>query len=91
MRHPGIIEKSTNGNWITTSPYLHWSNNSYLVRTDFMRDVVLDRVRRYPAKTSINGHQDIEAALKDGGWWRRQSFRIGQCEPGPFTHERIDR
>jgi len=90
-RHPGIISKTANGNWLTSAPYLAWSNNSVLVRTEFLREVVLDRVRHFPAKTTINGHQDIEAALKEGEWWRRQRFLIGQCEPGPFTHKRLDR
>ena len=91
LRHPGIIQRTDNGHWITSAPYLQWSNNSYLVETRFLRDVVLDRVRRHPARTTLNGSQDIEAALKEGHWWRRQSIPIGQCEPGPFTHQRLDR
>ena len=91
LRHPGIITRSRNGNWITRSPYLQWSNCCFLARTDFLRDVILDRVRRFPSKTTLNGTQDIEAALKVGHWWRKQNIPIGQCEPGPFTHERLDR
>jgi hypothetical protein len=91
VRHPTIIQKSTNGNWLTRSPYLHWSNCCFLARTDFLRDVVLDQVRRHPAPTTLNGQQDIEAALKANRWWRRQSINMGVCEPGPFTHERLDR
>ncbi len=91
LRHPRIIKKSPQGNWLTTSRYLNWSNNCVLVRTDFLRDVVLDRVRHHPAPSTLNGHQDIEAALKVNGWWRRQHFAMGQSEPGPFTHHRLDR
>lgn len=91
LRHPGIIQESANGNWLTRSPYLQWSNCCFLARTDFLRDVVLDRVRRHPSRTTLNGTQDIEAALKEGNWWRKLDVPIGQCEPGPFTHERLDR
>jgi hypothetical protein len=91
LRHPRIIEKTGNGNWLTRSSYLNWSNCAVLAKTEFLRGVVLNRVRNYPAPTTINGHQDIEAALKVNGWWRKQGFLIGQSEPGPFTHERLDR
>ena len=53
--------------------------------------VVLNRVRTHPSRTTLNGTQDIEAALKEGNWWRKLNVPIGQCEPGPFTHERLDR
>ena len=91
LRHPAIITRSANGNWLTSSPYLSWSNNSVLVRASFLRDTVLDHVRRFPAPTTLNGHQDIEAALKANNWWKKQRFPIGQSEPGPFTHMRLDR
>jgi hypothetical protein len=91
LRHPRIIQETANGNWLTRSPYLQWSNCCFLARTDFLRDVVLDRVRRHPSRTTLNGTQDIEAALKEGNWWRKLDVPIGQCEPGPFTHERLDR
>jgi hypothetical protein len=91
LRHPRIIKKSPHGNWLTNSRYLNWSNNCVLVRSDFLRDVVLDRVRNHPAPSTLNGHQDIEAALKVNGWWRKQHVAMGQSEPGPFTHQRIDR
>ena len=91
LRHPAIISKTSNGNWLTRAHYLQWSNCCVLVATDFLRDVVLEHVRRHPAPTTLYGQQDIEAALKGNHWWRRQSFSIGQCEPGPFTHQRLDR
>ena len=91
LRHPSVIKKSANGNWLTNSGCLSWSNCCFLARTDFLRDVVLDRVRRFPAPSTLNGHQDIEAALKARGWWRQQGFAMGQSEPGPFTHQRLDR
>ncbi len=91
LRHPGIIARSPRGNWITRSRYLQWSNCCFLAKTDFLRDVILNHVRHNPSKTSLNGHQDIEAALKDGRFWRRLNVAFGQCEPGPFTHQRLDR
>jgi hypothetical protein len=70
---------------------LSWSNCSFLVRRDFLRNVVLARVRSVPASTTLNGQQDIEAAMKRRRWWRRQRIPMGQSEPGPFTHVRLDR
>jgi len=86
LRHPGVIKRSVNGNWVTSSAYLNWSNNCVLVRTDFLRDVVLARVRTHPSSVTVNGLQDIEAALKGGNWWRTQGIAMGQSEPGAFTH-----
>ena len=90
-RHPGVITRTPNGNWLTSAPYLQWSNQSVLVKTDFLRDVVLARVKSHPASTSLNGCQDIEAAMKRNDWWHTQRFLMGQSEPGPFTHARLDR
>ncbi len=90
-RHPTLIKRSPRGNWLTSSRHLNWSNNCVLVRTDFLRDVILERVRSHPSPKRVNGHQDIEAALKIGRWWRYQDIRMGQSEPGPFTHQRLDR
>lgn len=91
VRHPGIVSQSDNGNWITTSEHLNWSNCCYLARREFLRDVVLERVRTHPSTIDLNGHQDIEAAMKRDRWWRRQKILMGQSEPGPFTHIRLDR
>jgi hypothetical protein len=91
LRHPSVIKRSPRGNWITKSRYLQWSNCCFLAKTDFLRDVILNHVRHNPSKTRLNGHQDIEAALKDGRFWRRLNVPIGQSEPGPFTHKRLDR
>ena len=90
-RHPGVVRRSANGNWVTTSQHLSWSNCCYLVRGDFLRDVVLARVRSHPSTVTLNGHQDIESAMKHERWWRRQRFPMGQSEPGPFTHIQLDR
>lgn len=88
LRHPNLIRKTANGNFLTTSRVLNWSNNCVLVNADFMRDVVLKRVETHPAPTSINGHQDIEAAVKLNRWWRNLDVGMGQAEPGPLTHAR---
>ena len=91
LRHPALIRRSDNGNFLTTSRVLNWSNNCLLVHTEFMRDVVLKRVESHPAPTSINGHQDIEAAVKLNRWWRQLDVTMGQAEPGPLTHSRGSR
>ena len=88
LRHPGAIRRTENGNWLTSSSVLNWSNNCLLVRTAFFCDVVIPRVLSHPAPTTINGHQDIEAALKLNGWWRSLNVPMGQAEPGPLTHAR---
>lgn len=91
LRHPDVIRRTAGGHWITTSRVLGWSNQSILVDAAFYRSVILQRVRDYPAASTVNGHQDIEAALKRDGWWAKQNVPMGQAEPGAFTHRRLDR
>ncbi|MEO0809440.1 MAG: hypothetical protein AAFW82_02140 [Pseudomonadota bacterium] len=88
LRHPSVIRKTDNGNFLTSSKYLSWSNNCLLVRADFMRNVIIPRVRTHPSKVTLNGHQDIEGAMKVENWWRKLNVPMGQAEPGPLTHAR---
>lgn len=88
LRHPSCIRLSENGNWLTTSRVHNWSNNCLLVKADFMRDVIIPRVEAHPAPSTLNGHQDIEAAVKLDGWWQNLDIAMGQAEPGPLTHAR---
>ncbi len=88
LRHPGCIQRSTNDNFLISSRIHNWSNNCLLVNAGFMRDVIVPRVEAHPAPTTINGHQDIEAALKMNGWWKSQDILMGQADPGPLTHAR---
>ena len=88
LRHPALIRRSDNGNWLTSSSALNWSNNCLLVRTAFLREVIIPRVESHPAPITVNGHQDIEAAVKRNGWWRHLNVAMGQAEPGPLTHAR---
>ncbi len=88
LRHPALITQTNHGNWLTTSQVLNWSNNCLLAKTDFLRDTVIPHVEAHPAPSTINGHQDIEAALKQDRWWQRQRIPMGQAEPGPLTHQR---
>lgn len=89
LRHPKAIKRTANGNWLTSSRYLNWSNNCLLVRREVLIGTIIERVRAYPSPTTVNGHQDVEAALKLAGWWRRQNVPMGQSEPGAFTHHRL--
>ncbi|MEM9359583.1 MAG: hypothetical protein AAGB04_25640, partial [Pseudomonadota bacterium] len=88
LRHPSCIQRSNNGNFLISSRIHNWSNNCLLVKADFMRDVIVPRVETHPAPTTINGHQDIEAALKMNGWWKSRDILMGQADPGPLTHAR---
>lgn len=88
LRHPSCIQRSTNGNFLISSRIHNWSNNCLLVNVGFMLDVIAPRVESHPAPTTINGHQDIEAALKMGNWWKEQDVLMGQADPGPLTHAR---
>ena len=88
LRHPSCIQRSANGNFLISSRIHNWSNNCLLVEAAFMRDVIIPRIEAHPAPTTINGHQDIEAALKLDNWWKRQDVMMGQADPGPLTHAR---
>lgn len=88
LRHPSVIRKTKNGNWLTTSRFLNWSNNCLLIRTRFMCETIINRVESHPAATTINGQQNIEGAVKLNGWWATQNVPMGQAEPGPMTHVR---
>ncbi len=88
LRHPSCIRRSSNGNFLISSRIHNWSNNCLLVNTQFMREVIIPQVEAHPAPTAINGHQDIEAALKLDNWWKSQEVTMGQADPGPLTHAR---
>ena len=87
VAQPQVLRRSAHGNWLSDSQCHNWTNQSILVRRDFYRGVILERVRTHPDPRTINGHQDIERAV-NGRWWRRQRFPIGFSDPGAFTHAR---
>lgn len=89
-RQPGAVRPSTHGNWLSDSRFMTWSNQSVLVRPDFMREVLLPGVAAHPSKRTIGGAQDIERAA-NRPWWRRLRVPIGFSDPGLFTHKRLDR
>lgn len=90
IRQPRAISRSANGNWLTRSGFINWSNQSILVRRDWLESVILERVRTHPSSRPVNGFQDIERAV-NGPWWRGQNIAIGVSEPGLFSHRRLDR
>lgn len=89
-RQPKAVRRSANGNWLSDSRYMNWSNQSVLVRPEFMRDVLLPGVAAHPSKRTIGGAQDIERAA-NRQWWRDLAVPIGFSDPGLFTHARLDR
>lgn len=89
-RQPHALRHSENGNVLTDSRYINWSNQSILVRPDWMRTVLFPGVAAHPSKRTIAGAQDIERAA-NRQWWRALRVPIGMSEPGLFTHRRLDR
>ena len=89
-RQPGAVARSANGNWLTRSPFINWSNQSILVRRAWLDEVILERVRTHPSSRPLNGFQDIERAV-NGRWWRALDVPVGVSEPGIFSHRRLDR
>ncbi|WP_322521290.1 hypothetical protein SR882_11140 [Guyparkeria halophila] len=86
---PGVFRRTKRGNLVTASPYLNWTNQSILVRRDWMLNVILPYVEAHPSSRLVNGFSDIEKEL-NRPWWRKQRFPVG-LPPGLFTHERVDR
>lgn len=95
QRHPQAIRKLSSGNYMTTSRYQKWSNQSVLVEKDFFTNVICRRVEERPDPRTVNGFQDIERAIVGGvvglHWWRSLGVRIGQAAEGCFSHRRLDR
>jgi len=89
-RQPGALRHSENGNVLTDSRFMNWSNQSILVRPDFMTKVLFPGVTANPSKRTIGGAQDLERAANKQ-WWRDLRVPIGMSEPGLFTHKRLDR
>lgn len=86
---PNVFRRTERGNLVTASPYLNWTNQSILVRRDWMLNVILPYVAAHPSSRLVNGFSDIEKEL-NRPWWRKQRFPVGLA-PGLFTHERVDR
>ena len=89
-RQPAALRRSANGNVLTDSRFINWSNQSVLVRPEWMQDVLFPGVTEHPSKRLIGGAQDIERAA-NRPWWRDLRVPIGMSEPGIFTHARLDR
>lgn len=86
---PAVFRRTDRGNLLTASPYLNWTNQSILVRRDWMLDTILPYVEANPSSRRVNGFSDIEKEL-NRPWWRNQKISVGLA-PGLFTHERVDR
>ena len=86
----GAVRHSDNGNFITDSRFLNWSNQSVLVRPGFMQETLFPSVEAHPSKRTIAGAQDLERAA-NRRWWRALRVPIGISDPGLFTHSRLDR
>ncbi len=87
---PGAVTASKNGNFLTDSRYLNWSNQSILVRPSFMVETMFPGITAHPSKRTIAGVQDLERAA-NRQWWRDLHAPIGISDMGLFTHSRLDR
>jgi len=63
--------------YVTSSKYANWTNNPYIAKTKWLRDVIVPM-----------GNGDIEKSIQR--WWEQQDFKVAQGE-GLFTHNRLDR
>lgn len=88
-RQPRAVRASGNGNWLSDSRYMTWSNQSVMVRPEWMLNVLFPGVAAHPSKRTIGGAQDIERAA-NRRWWRDLRVPIGFSDPGLFTHARLD-
>ena len=73
-----------------SSKNLNWTNQSIMVRKNWMLDTIFPFAESNSTSRRDNGFPNLEREL-NCSWWRRQKFRIGWANPGLFTHQRLDR
>lgn len=84
------VAHTENGNYMTDSRFINWSNQSVLVRPAFMRDTLFPGIDAHPSARTIAGAQDLERAA-NRRWWRALRVPVGISDTGLFTHSRLDR
>lgn len=89
LRFPHAFYRTKNGNLITNSRHINWTNQSILVNRKWMLSFILPWVGANPSKRTVNGFSDIEKEL-NSSWWRNQQIPVMIADPGLFTHQRID-
>ncbi len=84
-RQPGALRHSENGNVLTDSRFINWSNQSILLRPDFMRERMLPAITANAGDAPKSEMQDIEQAVNKQ-WWRDLRVPIGMSDPGIFKN-----
>ncbi len=85
-RQPGALRHSKNGNVLTDSRFINWSNQSILLRPDFMRGRMLPSITANAGDAPKSDMQDIEQAVNKQ-WWRDLRVSIGMSDPGIFINK----
>lgn len=72
----------------TSSKYLPWTNNPFMIRRSFFMDTLIAFANAAAdTKRTVNGFKNFEIEL-NCPWWRDSAFRIVHAS-GIFTHGRI--
>ncbi len=72
---------------LTSSKYLPWTNNPFMVRRAFLVDTILSFAKNAQTNRRVNGFKNLEIEL-NCAWWRDNQFKIVHA-PGLFTHGRV--
>jgi hypothetical protein len=72
---------------LTSSQYLPWTNNPFMVRRSFLTDTILPFAKNAETSRRVNGFKNLEIEL-NCAWWRDNRFKIVHA-PGLFTHGRV--
>ncbi|RFB05312.1 hypothetical protein [Parvularcula marina] len=83
---PDFIQARDDGGWLISSACLPWTNQSIMVRREFLLDEIIAYAEAHPSPRRVNGFPDIEKEWNTPRW-RRSGWRVGATE-GLFTHER---
>ncbi|MDR1498803.1 MAG: hypothetical protein LBS34_00755 [Rickettsiales bacterium] len=76
--------------FIVDSAVINYTDQSPLIKKDFLLNVLFKYCHEHPKKTrTINGMQ-VQETILNSRWWRKQHYKIGVCR-GLFSHERFDR
>jgi hypothetical protein len=87
---PKYVEKTEDGVFIVDSAVINHTDQSLLLKKDFLLDVLFGYCRkRFKNPLATNRRQTQEVIL-NCRWWRQQHYKIGVCE-GLFSHQRFDR
>lgn len=76
-----------NDTYFLTSAYLHWTNQSIMLKRDFFLKTIIAYAETAPTIRRINGFKNLEIEM-NSDFWRKNAFNIA-VPKGLFTHARI--